>query len=144
MPIKRIKDESKLIAKWKIKAGRKYYFHVFLWEDQEAFDQNTKDTKPNTYIACVNLSPTIIEILPDSEREFVRPKLGEVHFIKGKWDMEIVAHELCHALIQRIRMIGPYITNIVEQVATTEEDLCYEYGMWVGDTYRQLWEADPR
>jgi len=140
MPYKRIKDESNLIAKRKLMAGKKYYFHVFLWADQESFDANTLDNSPKQSSGCVNLAPSIIEVSESGEREIIRPKLGEVHFIQDKWDLEIVAHELCHALIQRIRMISPSAVQIVEQEGNAEEDICYEFGRWIDQIYRLLWE----
>jgi hypothetical protein len=140
MAYKRLKDESKTVGKWKLKAGKKHYFHVFLWEDPESFAQNTTDTDKKTG-GCVNLVPSIIEIEGDSKKEIVRPKLGEVHFIKDRWDMEIVAHELCHALIHRIRMIRPDATQVVEQEGDSEETICYEFGKWVDQIYRVLWEV---
>lgn len=143
MAYKRIKDESNLIAKWKLKSTGKFYFHVFLWADQESFDKNTNGNKPYMSAGCVNLAPTIIEITKNSEREFVRPKLGEIHFIKNKWNIEIVAHELCHALIHRIRMIKPTVKQIIEQEGDSEEMICYEFGEWVNAIYNLLWNENP-
>jgi len=137
------KDESNLIAKWKLKAGKKHYFHVFLWADQQSFDENTLGNKPGQSRGCVNLAPSIISFKNEVEREIIRPKLGEVHFIKDKWDLEVVAHELCHALIQRIRMINPSAKQIVNQDEDNEEDICYEFGAWVDEIYHLLWSENP-
>ena len=94
MPYKYRKDESNLVDKWLIKADKKHYFHVFLWDSQESFDKNTVDNIPFESSGCANLAPSIIEIGKGFEREIVRPKLGEVHFVKDKWTLEIVIHEL--------------------------------------------------
>jgi hypothetical protein len=143
MAIKRIKDESQLIAKWKLKTGKRHYFHVFLWKNKKAFIQNTLDNENKCSIACVNLAPTIYEISQIYERKIIRPKLGEIHFIKDKWGLEIVAHELCHALMHRVRQLKPNFKHIIEQVNGAEETICYEYGQWVEDIYRFLWETNP-
>ena len=143
MPIKRFKNEADLIAKYKLKAGNKYYFHVFLWGSQKSFDENTLDNKPGTSSGCVNLAPTIIETSKNSEREIIRPKLGEIHFIKEKWTTEIVAHELCHALIHRLRMIKPKAEDVIAQEEDFEELVCWEFGRWMDQVYRLLWEDDP-
>ena len=161
MAIKRIKDESQLVAKWKLKAGKRHYFHVFLWKNKKAFIQNTLDNEDKCSIACVNLAPTIYEIsqiydgtcvnttstyyydIGSYERKIIRPKLGEIHFIKDKWGLEIVAHELCHALMHRIRQLKPNFEHIIEQVNGAEESICYEYGQWLEDIYRFLWETNP-
>ena len=142
--IKRIKDESQLMGKWKISAGKKNYFHVFLWPSQETFDQNTYDNKPGESSGCVNLAPPYIEVYKDgtTSEEMIRPKLGEVHFIKDKWDMEVVAHELFHALMHRLRFVKPSAEDIMEQVGSSEEDVAYEFGRWVDKIYRKLWEKD--
>jgi hypothetical protein len=143
MAYNRIKDESNLIAKWKLKSKGKFYFHVFLWADQESFDQNTLDNTIGQSAGCCNLAPTIIKIFEDgSEEEIIWPKLGEIHFIKGKWSLEIVAHELCHALIQRIRMILPTANDIIEQIGDSEETICYEFGEWIEQIYCLLWKVD--
>ena len=146
MPIKRIKDESNLIAKWKLKSTHKpYYFHVFLWENQESFDQNTLDNIPGQSMGCANLSPDIIctNLETGEEKQIIRPKMGEVHFIKGKWNLEIVAHELMHAIIHRIRRIAdPDFNKIVNQDDDSEEEICWEFGKWVDTIYRLLWEED--
>jgi len=143
MPYKLRKDGAKLLAKWKLKAGKKHYFHVLLWEDQESFDQNTIDNIPHESSGCINLAPTIIKFSDGNEEEIIKPKLGEVHFIKNKWTMEIVAHELCHALIHRIRMILPSANEIMEQDDDSEEIICYEFGRWAEQIYRSLWEVNP-
>ena len=151
MPIKRIKDESKCVQKWTlriIKPKKYFYFHVFLWENQKSFDENTFGNKPNEAMACVNLAPTIIEITTkgkkSTEREIIRPKLGEIHFIKNNWNTETVAHELFHAFIHRLRSVkDPTAEQIIEQEGTSEEDICYEFGQWFDQLYRELWAINP-
>jgi len=145
MSIKRIKDESKLIAKYKIKAGKRYYFHVFLWDSQESFDENTVGNIKGQSAGCVNLSPWYYKISKSgTEEKRVQPKLGEVHFISGKWTTEIVAHELCHALIHRLRTINPTANDVLWQEKDSEETICYEFGGWMEQIYRLLWEDDPK
>lgn len=136
------KDKTKLIMQWKLKAGKKHYFHVFLWEDQESFDQNVLGTEKNECIGCCNLAPTIISF-KDNKEAIIRPKLGEIHFIKDEWNLEIVAHELCHGLIQRLRMIEPRVSDVVEQIDESEEIICHEFGKWVYKVYNSLWESNP-
>lgn len=146
MPYKKFKDESKLIAKWKLNSKRKpHYFHMFLWEDQESFKKNSLDSTSDDgeVIGCANLAPTFMKVSKDGEEaEFVYPKLGEVHFVKGTWNMEIVAHELMHAMLHRIRGVGsPSFADLHTQDG--EEEICYEFGKWVSTIYDLLWEVDP-
>jgi len=143
--IKRIKDESKLVAKWRLSVGKRHYFHVFLWDGRDSFEENTLGNEVGDSFGCVNLCPTVYNVKDGDFALVDRPKLGEIHFIKGMWTLEIVAHELCHALIQRLRMIPPTPEQVIEQEGDSEEDVCYWFGEVVDFIYRALWEADqPR
>lgn len=142
MAYKLRKDETKLVAKWKVKSSAlPYYFHVFLWEDRESYLQNTVGSERS--LGCVNLAPWLELNAGASFRKHVRPKLGEIHFIKDVWNMNIVAHELCHAIIHRIRTIGPSMSDVVNQVGGSEEEVCYEFGRWMDCLYRSLWDVNP-
>jgi len=147
MSYKRIKNKDKLVATWKIKSTGRYYYDVFLWEDQKSFDENTNDNAPNEAAGCVNYAPTKMLISGDDGRvlkKVIPKKMGEIHFIKDKWNMEIVAHELCHSLIGRLRH-SPMLKlcDIIQQNNNAEELICYEFGSWVDQVYRKLWELDP-
>jgi hypothetical protein len=144
MSIKVKKDKTKLLAKTRLKAGEKNYFDVFIWKDHDSFNFNTLTTTnlQNT-IGSTNLSPTIIEVTKNTERTIIRPKLGEIHFIKDNWNLNVVAHELCHALIHRIRQIPPKASKIINQSGNAEELICYEFGKWVEDIYRFMWKVNP-
>ena len=123
MTCKRNKDTSGLIAKWRLNSKQRHYYDVFLWKDQSCFDQNTNDNEANIAAACVNFMPTKLLISESGEiKKITKPKkLGEIHFLKDKWNMEIVAHELCHALLMRIRGVPkPKICDLLRQVGTSE------------------------
>lgn len=147
MPYKRIKDKTNLIAQWKVKTDPKYYFHVFLWKDQDSYFKNTpKDVLPNEgSCGCAALSCSMIEVYEDGtdSGEIVFPKLGEIHFIKDNWDMNVVSHECLHMIIHRIRMLRLDFSKIIEQEDDCEEDLCYMFGDLVDEIYRKLWEINP-
>lgn len=143
---KRIKNKEKLVSKCKLKSAGRHYYDVFLWEDQKSFDENTNDNEPEEAAGCVNFAPTRLLISQDGSihKKIPPKKMGEVHFIKGKWDMEIVAHELCHALIGRLRHNATLkLCDVIQQNDDAEEIICYEFGRWVDQTYRWLWENDP-
>jgi len=146
MPYKRYKNTDKLIAKWKIRATCKQYYDVFLWEDQKSFDENTNDNEPEEAAGCVNYAPTMLLVSQDGTitKKCFPKKIGEVHFIKDKWNTEIVAHELCHALIGRFRMNkSPKLCDMVMQTDEAEEEICYEFGRWFDQVYRRLWKENP-
>ena len=145
MAIKRKKNKEKLVAEWKLKSGSGHYYSAFLWEDQKSFDENTHDNKPGEAAGCCNHAP--MKLLVNEEGRVLKKcppkKMGEVHFIKDKWNMEIVAHELLHALIGRFRNIQPKLCDIVMQNGNAEETICYGFGEWVDQSYRRLWKEDP-
>ena len=141
--IKRIKDESRLVAKWKLSVGKRHYFHVFLWDSRDSFEENTLGNEAGDSFGCVNLCPTAYNVKGGEFSLLDRPKLGEVHFIKGMWTLEIVAHELCHALIHRLRMIPPTPKQVIEQEGDSEEDICYWFGEATDWIYRVLFKEDP-
>lgn len=149
--IKLRKDKTRLRKQWKVKSNYacRFYLDVFLWEDRESFVSNTHDTNFNTD-ACWNGMPWIDDLKLGALK--VRPKLGELHFIVDLWNIEIVSHEVGHAIFQRMRVLSPTYTSVCEQtaipekwlgVSTTEELICYELGKWVENIYGKLWLANP-
>ena len=103
-------------------------------------EDNVPDVEKGTAEACTTFAQPILHISGSKSKLKILPKLGEMHFIKGRWSLEIVAHELCHALIHRITMIPPSFDQIRNQVGYSEETVCYEFGAWVRDLYRILSE----
>lgn len=142
MACKRIKDRTNLVARADLKVtGSRHYFQLYLWRDLISFRANSMDNEKA--VACVNFEPTIIEFSNNTENEIIRPKRGEIHFVVGKWNIEIVAHEIGHALIERMRLFPPHADAIIEQTADAEEEICHELGQWVDNVYRWLWEHNP-
>lgn len=147
MPVKRVKNMSKCIRQWTLKATeRPYYWHVYLWEDTDALYANVgsdvaDNRSPNhTCNACHCAVPTLVD--QDTLQLVPDPKLGELHFIKGKWDMEVVAHELLHAMFHKLNTLCICPKEVSEDI-DKQEPVCYEFGRWANDLYRKLWGADP-
>lgn len=140
MPIRQVKDFSGLVAREIMRSRRRpHYWNIFLWKDKESFAANTTQTDDKT-ICCHCCMPILVD--PESGELLPGNKLGEVHFIAGKWDMEVVAHELQHAIIHRIRCLCPSLRQILDDIEA-EEEICYEFGKWMNNAYRWLWEHDP-
>lgn len=60
------------------------------------------------------------------------------------WTMEIVAHELCHALIHKLRTSGSLLQMVLEQnPMDAEEAICHEFGWWMEQAWRWLWKVNP-
>ena len=142
MSYKRFKDKTNLVAETKMvcTATRPYYFDVYLWSDHDSFLNNTIGNDDRAR-GCCELAPSLID--PESKEEIPTRKMGEVHFIVDQWDEEVVAHELCHALIHRLRSLCPSTRSVIEQEENYEEDICYEFGKWNKKIYRWLWSCNP-
>lgn len=139
MPICRVKDFSGLVARAIMRSRQKpHYWHIFLWRDKKSFIANTKQTDEHT-VACHCCASILVD--PESGEILPSKKLGEVHFLAGKWNMEIVSHELQHAIVHRMRCLCPSF-NKIDLDINAEEEICYEFGEWLSNTYRWLWEQD--
>lgn len=109
----------------------------------------------------------LVDLLRLRHREYWWPKLGEIHFVRGKgWCTETVAHESPHAAITTARALGvnPHyvFTNQHElsphfadtpvyrdaskdyTVSISDEELfCYIHGVLFEQMYAWLWKVDP-
>jgi hypothetical protein len=147
LPIRHVKDTSRLIARVKIRArGRRHYLFAYLWEDREAMlaaaghgDRSTQALHvPNSYSFDFDNINTW-----EGAHNSAPPLLSEVHFVREDWTAEIVAHELCHALLHRLRAVGPPTEILLSQTPMeAEEAVCYEFGEWFDQLYEWLWEVD--
>ena len=70
------------------------------------------------------------------------PMMGTIHFVSDEWDMEVVAHECCHALSHYITATGSEGLGSLYMEMPEEEVLCYIHGKMISDIYRWLWEVD--
>jgi len=141
MPIRRVKDLSGLVAQAKMHSQGGHYWHVYLWRDREAFMAGTIGNDEKTD-GCHCSRPILVD--PESGEMLPDPKMGEVHFIARTWDMEVVAHELQHAMLHRLRALCPSYKAILERdEIEAEEVICYEFGRWFHGIYKWLWEVDP-
>lgn len=147
MPIRRIKDTTRLISKAKIRGrGRRHYLHAYLWRDRAAMiaadgDGDSSASGQSTMaMHCPNAHT--ITITPGSEDQHSSPPLlGELHFVADDWTTEVVAHELCHALFHRLSALGQGDVFALEMA--DEEPICYEFGQWFEQVYAWLWEVNP-
>ena len=147
MPVKRRKDKTNLLDCFKLKTwDKKHYYHVFVWKDLNSLRANSFGSEDA--IAVVNHEPEIFRIYKDRpDKKIIRPKLGEVHITIECFDEMVVAHELLHAMFNRIRTINnPTYKQLEEQeyikVGDTdymcEEVICYEFSDWFIKTYRRI------
>lgn len=146
MAIKHRKDRSLLVAETEIRAekDRPHRLHAYLWSSVEAMHANTHLAPGSNAIACFCPALTRVRYLGRGlSRHAVYkpfPLLGELHFVAGRWDTEVVHHELTHAALARLRAFGliPEGMDMDEH----EEPFCYVLGQWTDRVYRWLWKMD--
>lgn len=142
MACKRSKDFSGLVAQAIMRSSQKpHYWHVYLWHDRDALIANTIGMDDKTD-GCHCSVPILVD--PESGEPLPGAKMGEIHFIARRWDMEVVAHELQHAIIHRLKFLCPSYQSILDRdEIEAEEEVCYEFGRWFAHIYRWLWSIDP-
>ncbi len=117
-----------------------HFFEVCLWKDYGAFNDNTEDDMTGAGACCEVSSYYQNDITGNIKAP---RRLGTIHFVVDHWGMEVVAHELFHALVQRLRCIDPPIASIIRQKDDAEESIAYEFGKWSSKVYNWLWDNDP-
>ena len=122
-------------------------FRVWLWETQEglktwAYRYAAGRDKKGRFDDSIGLFSPSQCLVHDRASH-----IGEIHFIKDRWDEEIVAHELAHAQFQYIRKQVEDFVRPLYQFYTEwmewEEELCYPFGQWHKWTWRWLWKKNP-
>ncbi len=141
MSVQRTKDLSRLVARTRIRAkGTPHFWDVFLWPDRRTMRANTGEKDPLA-AALHQAVPVLAD--PESGDLLPRRKMGEVHFCRGSWDMEVVAHELMHAVFWRLATLCPSCLAILRDGdMSKEEEVCYDFGRWVQHVYKFLWQHD--
>lgn len=147
MPIRWKKDKRELLIQLKTRVGKKHYFHTYLWRSREAMLFNVNGNSEEEPHLCACFCPTDIVFSVGREWDVYiidRPKIGEVHFVKDLWNLEVVVHELCHVLMHRFKtMAQPNLVLTFGMMNPLEESICYDFGIWVDKIYRALWEVNP-
>jgi len=149
MTIKRVKDYTHLYKSATmystLPCQGKYYIDMYLWGNRDALEANAAHCDKDTKAAFCSM-PYRVRINEDGSEDLkVKPKLGELHFVKDDWNMEIVAHELQHALAHRMRVLEPFAQQVMDQddshdyIKSAEERFCREAGRWFDELYRWLW-----
>lgn len=122
-------------------------FRIWLWETQEDLKRYAEryaagPKYPGKYDNVIGLfNPSCCNIHEPFSH------LGEVHFVKGLWDEEKVAHELDHLQFQYIRKcIEDFVRPLYQYYQDWmewEEEICYPFGQWFAFVWRWLWKKNP-
>lgn len=126
-------------------AVRRHYYRIILWANQDDYEVavSTSGKHSGTTAMCIT------ETWSDEDDVcFVNPKLGEIHFVSGTWDVNTVAHEVQHAVLHRLRYISPGPERVLEEWRPDwdnedEEAIAYEAGDWVEALLIWLSDNDP-
>lgn len=138
---KRPQRKGRVVASIKLMSSRAPYFYVVhLWDDRKkmlrALSIKDKGTQAMTF-SYWNL--------PNEETPEPHPSecLGEIHFAMGSWSIEVVTHEVFHAVLHRGRMLPPHLGWMISVGQDMEEHLAYEQGEWTQALMGWLAETDP-
>lgn len=128
-------------AKFPVKAGSTgHYWNVFLWPECEPMWAHLNDEE-RLCTGCHHPRPYYIDV--ETGARCPKPLLGDIHFVKGRWDMEVVAHECLHAVSYFIEAKGTPPFGDPKCGMQQEEVYCYAFGKLVDGVYRGLWDRDP-
>ena len=116
------------------------HWKVFLWEDRETFHDKMTDGAgadglhhPHVYRSSG---------WPFFRKYMPLKVIGSIHFVRDKWDLEVVSHECLHAVSHYVRATGSKPLGHRSDDMEKEEALCYPFGKLVDEIYRKLWELD--
>ena len=131
-------------AKFPISQYETRYYSGFLWKDRKSLAANIildADEKDDDMDGICCHSSYFVGRNTASPYQIKCPrKLGEIHFIADKWDLEVVSHECLHATINIARMLNCHPFYDINY----EEQVCYIHGELVDMVYRWLWQANPK
>ena len=115
------------------------HWKVFIWPDRETFHAKVRGAD-----VCDGMHhphPYCVEGL--IFRKYTPLKvIGAIHFVRGKWDLEVVSHECLHAVSHYVRATGSKPLGHRSDDMEKEEALCYPFGRLVDEIYSKLWELD--
>lgn len=122
--------------------GRACYLRLVLWPDQGAMASAVRRK------AARGASALFVPG-PGARGKPTSARIGDVHLVAGRWDLEVVAHEVQHALHHRQALHGPEPGDVAEQVEAlsyvggrADEELAYEAGRWIAGLVRWLASVD--
>lgn len=137
------KPKSKLLGQFKLSSARKpYYYQVYLWRDIKDLKNYAELDPTDDTLAVTCFEPWYVD--DSTGQVYINPKLGEIHFAANNWNVNVIAHEVQHAIVHRMRLIWPAAHLIMlDEYADAEEEIAYENGNWVERVHTWLWGLDP-
>lgn len=133
------------VAKGRLDSSEEpFHYLTFLWATQDDYERAAGAERGNTRAMCI----TDTWLCERTGEAIVRPKLGEIHFVKGSWSVGTIAHEVTHALLHRLRYLAVKPETVIPELSddylsANEEILAYEAGNWVESLHAWLSRHDP-
>lgn len=142
-PVKRRIAKEKIIGKLRVNSSRKpFYIHVVLWNTHADMLSHLREDDEN--LQAVTMLDAFMENPITGEVSPLSYKIAEIHFAANNWNVNVVAHEVFHAIVHRMRLMYPAAHLLArEEYAAAEEEIAYELGNWVERIHSWLWTVDP-
>ena len=137
------KDRAHIVATMKLLAARKpYYYQIILWDSIESLKSYFDIPAEDHSLAMTTFESWFVD--EDTGSVYINPKLGEIHFARAHWNINVITHETMHAVIHRMRLVWPPADLInSDAYPDAEEEIAYEAGNWVEKIHEFLWLHDP-
>lgn len=129
---------TRTVEHFNASGGLDVHWKVFLWPSREMFQGKMTDGALADGLHCAH--PYFKHMITRKRRPM--RVVGSIHFVRGKWDMEVVSHECLHAIAHYIRATGAKPIGHWSDNMEKEEAVCYPFGKLVDEIYRKLWELD--
>lgn len=117
----------------------RHSFRLYIWESRIAL----REAMGNEDRLTAGLQPNYFKRLRTCDginmEDVWFPVLGEIHFCADKWSLEIVAHEVQHAMMQWAAAMGMLPKLDGNHEMETEEQLCYPAGSAVQEVYKWVY-----
>lgn len=116
-----------------------HYFELYLWKERKAMVKALRQAKDVMAVTHTFWNPHTDDFPQPSADDC----LGQIHFARGAWSVEIVSHEVLHAILHRARFLPPTLGHVIETRQDLEEVLAYEAGEWTQALFDWLRANDP-
>lgn len=149
----RLKNKTNLITKGKIDVEifpelvsfpikNKYYWKIYYWKNTKSFLENTPFNSKEKDIMAAFISSSYKNNQPQS-------LLGELHFVKNKWNPQIVNHEVMHGIFRLIHDFYPNKVSMFTKCnkcvyGNLEEHMCELSSQVTSNVLKFLKEANKK
>lgn len=122
--------------------GRRMFVRMHMWRTVEALREAKPEEGPRFQ--------ALFEPNRHENSERLQHRIGDLHLAMNAISLEHVAHELVHALVHRVLLVGPDPMDVWDQRRTgdavfgrdcsffagrADEEIAHELGRWVPNAY---------